>query len=106
MPGTHGDWAKVYINGHDLTGDSNQLSYAHQYGDNRVMPFNTGVEQHAPGVFMPNLNYNGYCRKGQGAITAWNLLKNSTDTEYMISALMGFNGTPVAGNPAAQLDGT
>ncbi len=108
---TPGNFAKSYINGYDLTQDSTQLGFTSAFGDNRTMAQNTGIEQHAPGVYMPSLSYNGYKRYGQGAITAHNLLYpsgigGSNDTEFIQTHLLGNNAAPAIGDGAVMMVST
>src|ERR1017187_6155084 len=117
MPGnsnavaTPGNFARVFVNGYEVTADSQQISYHHTYADNKVGAQNTGIEAHQPGAFDPKLTYNGYARRGSGAITAHNLLfpsglGSTNDTEYIISMPLGFNAPPAQGDSGVLFDGT
>lgn len=76
-----------------------------------MLPYNVGIVEYAPGKFQPQLALNGYKRDGQGLITAHNLLfptgvGNTDDNEYIISAVLGTNASPVQGDPAIGFVGT
>lgn len=107
---TPGNFARVLVSGYEVTGDSQQIGYSHIYTDNKSMAQNVGVEGHAPGAFDPTFNYNGYARRGNGAITAHNLLfptglGGTNDTEYLISAVLGNNAAPTVGDVGVLFDG-
>jgi hypothetical protein len=112
MAKTRGDWAQVFANGLDLTGQLTNLTHVHAVKANPTQPFNVGVEQFAVGPYMPSTNVNGF-RMGPQSLnpSAHNLMAaahvgGATDIDYVISALMGMNTTPAAGDPCALLLGT
>jgi hypothetical protein len=110
---TKGDFARILVNGWELTADAMNVDYNHKYTPNAVMAQNVGVNQFAPGVFSPSLNLNGYRKTGQGVVTAHNLLASSKgavgsagDTAYIASALLGHNASPIAGDAAIMMYST
>ncbi|HVO43304.1 MAG TPA: hypothetical protein VMT34_11805 [Aggregatilineales bacterium] len=108
---TQANFGRVLINGWELTADSLNTTYEHAYHAHKTMPQNVGVTQYTPGAFEPALSYNGYKRTGQGAITAHNLLSPAgvgaaSDTEFVITQVLGNNAAPTAGDTAILFDGT
>jgi hypothetical protein len=96
---TPGNFAKVFINGWDLTADAQQIAYTHKYAKLPVMSQNVGIKQYNAGAFDPDLSINGYKRHGQGAITAHNLLfpsgiGNTNDTDFITSIMLGDGNHP------------
>ena len=117
MPGTlaavatPGNFARIFANGYEVSTDGTKLQYTHGYADNKVGAQNTGIEAHQPGPFIPKLNWEGYAKRGNAVITAHNLLfpiglGTTNDTEYIISAPLGFNAAPQQGDVGILYDGT
>jgi hypothetical protein len=110
MP-TPGSFARVLVNGIEITPDATQSTYQHAYAANAVMAQNVGVKPYAPGLFNPSYLLNGYERHGMGALTAHNLLfpagvGGANDTEFIITELLGNNAPPAPGDCAVLFDGT
>ncbi len=112
MTGSHGDFAKIAVNGWDIGGQSDAIQYQHAYKQNPTMYQNVGVRQFAPGVFAPTCSLSGCVQRGQGQRTAHNLFSpsgigSSGDTEMIILAALGLNASPVANQDVCvAMDGT
>lgn len=99
MP-THGNWARIFTNGWEITPDATQLTITHAYADQKVLPQNVGVEGHAPGLYAPALTFGGYKRMAQGAITAHQLFATNADPDFIHTIALGNGKPPQAGDPA------
>jgi len=113
MP-SKGDFARVLINGADITGDVMNIGYNHQFGANPTTPQNVGIDQFGVGVFDPKLTLAGLRKSGLGLLTAYNLLTQNQsggvgaayDPEYIVSLLLGNNAAPGPGDAAILMDAT
>jgi hypothetical protein len=103
---TSGNFARLFIDGYEVTGDANQLTYQHTYAVYKVLPENVGVQSYGLGEFNPKLTLGGYAKHGSGALAAANLLWPSGDSAYLITELLGSNAAPAQGDVAVLFYGT
>lgn len=87
---------QAFLNGHDVTADSQELTLDCGLQNRPALVANTGIKASRPGGFKPSTKYTGFISNGAEGVH--NIVRSLTDQDYIFSAVLGPDRAPAVGD--------